>query len=223
MTLLNPVQKKLHRWSLVVPKRVVFLGTRPYVMRNDTAFTNVTSFTSLCMCSKFFLPIWILDLWYPGTCYLVQEVLVLHLFVCIQSFVYKNASKSAQFSRCLWTFDNFPQNCIVTVVLVCPTFALHEFIILENSIGFLYSGPVFLSFLPMFIIVASQFVLFICTCLLPFHTSTTTSPFLQIADCPLYKRMASHSRSDEMPLSPCSATNSLVFLSSNVTADLTLL
>jgi len=117
--------------------------------------------------SKFFLPTWILDLWYPGHCYLMQEVLVLHLFVCIQSFVHKNKMKSAQFCRCLWPSDNFPLNCIVTEVLVCPILALHEFIILENSIGFLYSGLVFLSFVPVFIFVASQFVLIICTHLCP--------------------------------------------------------
>lgn len=165
MALLNPVQKKLHRGSLVVPKGMVFLRTRPYVMWNDTAFTNVTSFTSLRMCSKFFLPTWILDLWYPGPCYLVQEVLVLHLFVCIQSFVHKNTSKSAQSCRRLWPFDNLPHNCIATEVLVCPIFALHKFITLENSTRFLYSRLVFLSFLPVFIIVASWFVLIICTSL----------------------------------------------------------
>ena len=174
-------------------------------------------------CSKFFLPTWILDLWYPGCCHLMQEVLVLHLFVCIQSFVHKNASKSAQFCIHLWPFDNFPLNCIVTEVLVCPIFALHEFIILEKSIRFLYSRLVFLSFLPVFIIVASRFVLIIRTRFLPFHTSTTPPPFLQNADCHFYKWLASHSRLGEMPVSPCSVTNSLAFLSSNVSADLTLL
>jgi hypothetical protein len=58
---------------------------------------------------------------------------------------------------------------------------------------------------------------------LPFHTSTTTPPFLQNVDCPLYKLLASHSRLDEMPVSPCSVANSFAFLSSNVSADLTLL
>jgi hypothetical protein len=98
-------------------------------------------------CSNFFLPSWILDLWYSGPCYLMQEVLVLHLLVCIQSFEHKNTSKSAQLSRRLWPLDsNFPQNSVVTEAPYFPIYALREFIILEKSIKFLYFQVCFSAF-----------------------------------------------------------------------------
>ena len=126
--LLSPRLQKLHVDSLVVLHWMVFLKTRPFVKWNNAEFTNVSSFTSLRMCSthftlscrilpfslltannffKFvyseitgqsawwvqFRPPWcclllwqlkfirtgltsILDFWYPGACYLLQEVLV---------------------------------------------------------------------------------------------------------------------------------------------------
>ena len=61
-----------------------------------------------------------------------------------------------------------------------------------------------------------------CTGLLPVHTWTVISLFLWNVECPLFKWLASHSRSGGMPLvSPHSATNS--HLSSSVSANLTLL
>ena len=94
----------------------------------------------------------ILDFWYPGPSYLVQEVLVLY-FVCIYVLYTKNALKSTQFSRYSTTFfDHFSflQNWVLTKVLVCPVYALYEFSVLDNSIRLLFLHvcfPVFLPFL----------------------------------------------------------------------------
>jgi hypothetical protein len=54
MTFLNPVLKKLHAESLVVPNQVAFLKTGPFVKWNNAEFMNVTSFTSLLMSSMHF-------------------------------------------------------------------------------------------------------------------------------------------------------------------------
>ena len=51
---LNPRLHKLHTDSLVVFHGVVFFKTRPFVKRNSTEFTNVSSFTLLHMCSTHF-------------------------------------------------------------------------------------------------------------------------------------------------------------------------
>ena len=59
---------------------------------------------------------------------------------------------------------------------------------------------VFLTFLPVFAIVASWIILIIHTSLLSFHTCTIMSLFLQNADCPFFKRLPSPSRSHGMPL-----------------------
>jgi len=49
--LLSPRLQKLHIYILVVRHWMVFLKTRPFVKRNKAEFTNVSSFTSLPMCS----------------------------------------------------------------------------------------------------------------------------------------------------------------------------
>jgi len=46
----------------------------------------------------------ILDFWYPGPSYLVQEVLVLYFFFLFSVLYIKNALKRAQFSRYSTTF-----------------------------------------------------------------------------------------------------------------------
>jgi hypothetical protein len=51
-------------------------------------------------------------------------------------------------------FDSFPQNWVITEVLVCPSYALREFTALDNSIRFLYLEVCF-SFFPVFPNVAS--------------------------------------------------------------------
>jgi len=66
-------------------------------------------------------------------------------------------------------FYSFPQNWVKTVVLVCPVFALHEFMVLDNSIRLLISLSVFLSFLPLFTTVESWIVPIICTSLVLPH------------------------------------------------------
>jgi hypothetical protein len=125
---------------LIVHHWMVFLKTSPFVKQNNAEFTNVSSFTSLLMCSTHFTlycrilrvslptskhfsclcilksteilpgssrlgPPWcclllrqlkliqagltsILDFWYPGPYYLMQEVLLLY-FVCIECPVHK--------------------------------------------------------------------------------------------------------------------------------------
>jgi hypothetical protein len=149
--LLSPRLKKLHIDSLVVYHGMVFLKTRPFVKRNNAEFTDVSSFTSLLMCSTHFtlpcrillfsLPttnnffkfvyseitgqsawqsclgslLWrlkvirtwltsILNFWYPGPSYLVQDV----LYFVFSVLYIKNALKSTQFSRYSITFcDHF--------------------------------------------------------------------------------------------------------------------
>jgi len=52
--LLRPRLQKLHIDSLVVRHSIVFLKTKPFMKRNNTEYTNVSSFTSLLMCSTHF-------------------------------------------------------------------------------------------------------------------------------------------------------------------------
>ena len=52
--LLSPRLQKLHVDSLVVCHWMVFLKTRLYVKQNNAEFTNVSSFTSLVLCSTHF-------------------------------------------------------------------------------------------------------------------------------------------------------------------------
>jgi len=54
--LLSPRLQKLHVHSLVVLHWMVFLKTRPSVKGDNAEFTNVSSFTSLLMCSTHFTP-----------------------------------------------------------------------------------------------------------------------------------------------------------------------
>ena len=51
---LSPRLQKLHVDRLVALHWIVFLKTRPFVKRNNAEFTNVSSFTSLLMCSTHF-------------------------------------------------------------------------------------------------------------------------------------------------------------------------
>ena len=149
-------------------------------------------------------------------------------FLFVFSVLYtKIALKSAQFSRYSTTFFflpfySFPQNWVITDILVYPVYAFHEFIVLNNSIGLLYFF-VFLSSRPVFTVVASWIILIICTSLLSFHTCTITSPFLRNADSPFFKHLPSPSRSHGMPLLALIVPQTLTFLSSNVWANLTLL
>ena len=50
--------QKLHTDSRVVAHWMVFLKTRPFVKRNNEEFTEVSSFTSLLMCSAHFTLSW---------------------------------------------------------------------------------------------------------------------------------------------------------------------
>jgi len=50
----EPQTQKLHVDSLVFRHWVVFLKTRPFVKQNNAEFTNISSFTSLLMCSTHF-------------------------------------------------------------------------------------------------------------------------------------------------------------------------
>ena len=52
--LLSPKKQKLPIVSLVVLHWMLFLKTRPFVKQNNTKFTNISSFTSLLMCSTHF-------------------------------------------------------------------------------------------------------------------------------------------------------------------------
>jgi hypothetical protein len=49
--LLNPRVQKLHIDSLVVCHRMLLKKKKPFVKQNKTEFTNISSFTSLLMCS----------------------------------------------------------------------------------------------------------------------------------------------------------------------------
>lgn len=54
MILLNPVLNKLHIESLPIPNWVVFLETRPFVMRSDAEFAIMSSFPLVFICSMHF-------------------------------------------------------------------------------------------------------------------------------------------------------------------------
>jgi len=54
MILLNTVLNKVHVQNLAVHTWLVFLNTRPLVKKNNAEFTNVSSFTSLLVCSVHF-------------------------------------------------------------------------------------------------------------------------------------------------------------------------
>ena len=268
-----PRMQKLHADSLVVCHQMIFLKTRPFVKRN-AEFTNVSSFTSLLMCSthftlscrilSFFLPTtnnffkfvyseitgesawWVLFrppwrclflwqrkviriglFWYPGPSSLVQEVLVLYFFClslvsCTQKMRWREHSL-ADTVPLFRPFYSFPQNWVIIEVLVCLVNALHEFIVLDNSIRLLYFHVCFPVFLPCVTIVASWIVLIVHTSLLSFTTCTIMSPFLRNADCPYFKHLSSPSRLRGMPLLALIVPQTLTFLSSNVWANLTLL
>jgi hypothetical protein len=188
MTLLNPVQKKLHWGSLVVATGVVFLRTRPYVMRNNAEFTIVTSFTSLCyvqhpnvqsLAAKSSCPP---GFWTSDIQDLVTSCRKCLYFICLCVFRDLYTKMHQTVHSLADAFDHLIT--FLRTAQVCPIFALHEFITLENSIRFLYSRPFFfcLSFLCS-LLLPSQFVLIICTRFFPFHTETTTSPFLQNNVC----------------------------------------
>ena len=93
----------------------------------------------------------ILDFWYPGPSYLMQEVLVLyfcfHLVSCTQKMHWREhiLADTVPLFR---PFYSFPQNWVKTEVLVCPVYALYEFIVLANSIGLLYFHVCFPVFPP---------------------------------------------------------------------------
>ena len=114
----------------------------------------------------------ILDFWYPGPSYLAQEVLVLSFFLylvsCAQKMRWREHSL-ADTVPLFWPFYTFPQNCVITEVLVCPVYSLHEFIVLENSIRLLYFLVCFRLSPLLFTIVASWIILIIRTILVVPH------------------------------------------------------
>ena len=83
-----------------------------------------------------------------------------------------------------------------------------------TAYGFFISIFVFLSFRPVFTILASWIVFIIRTILLSFHTCTNPSPFLRNTDCPFFKHLPSSSRSRGMPLLRLIVPQTLTFLSS---------
>ena len=99
-------------------------------------------------------------------------------------------------------FYSFPQNWVITEVLVCPIYALHEFTVLDNSIRLLYFHVCFPVFPP--------FVYNCCVMDRTYHSHKSCA-FTLAPLCHHSSRMlTSHSRSCGMPVSPHSATDSHV-------------
>ena len=181
------------------------------LLKSPESLLGVSCLGSLgvgCFCVHFssseldFLGFWTSDIW--DLAILCRKFLHFIFFLCVCSVLYtKNALKSAQFGRHIWLFNGFPQNWIITAVLVCPVYALREFIVLENSIKFFISRSVLLSFLSVFTVVVSWIMHIIHTSLLSIHTWTVMSLFLWNAHCPVFKWLVSCS-------SPQSTTNSHV-------------
>ena len=187
---------------------MVFFKTRPCMKRNNAEVTIVSSFTSHLMCSTHFTLSCRIRLFsFPTTNNFFK-------------FVYSEITGETAWQ----VLFRPPQCCLLLWQLrVIRTW-------LTSILDFWYPGPgffisifVFLSFCPVFTIVASCIVLIIRTSLLFFHTCTTTSPFLWNADCPFFKCLPSCSRSHGVSLLAFIVPQTLTILSSNVWANLTLL
>ena len=93
----------------------------------------------------------ILNFWYLGPSYFMQEVLVLYFVFNV--LCTKNLLKSTPFSRYsttffFWPFYSFLQNWVITEVLVCSIYGHYESIVLANSIRLLYFHVCFPVFPP---------------------------------------------------------------------------
>jgi len=167
--------------------------------------------------------IWILDLWYPGTCYHLQKVVV-HYCLFVFSVLYtKNGLKGAQFSRYIQPSDSFPEIWVITGVLVCPVYALHWFYCTEKQ----HKVSLFPSLFCLSFLCSELFRHGLCFSFaqvsLSLKTWTMTSSFLQNTDCPVVKWLVSNSRQVECPLLVLTLPQTLAFLSNSVSADLTIL
>ena len=167
----------------------------------------------------------ILDFWYPGPSYLVQEVLYFwggFEGVCV-SCTQRNALKSPQFSRCsitfFWPFYSFLQNWVITEVLVCSVYVLYECIVLDNNIRLLYFHVCFPAFVDNCVMDRNYHLHKSCLSTLArlrnLSSGTLTAPF--------FKHLPSPSGSHGMPLLALLVPQTLTLLSSNVWANLTLL
>ena len=109
-------------------------------------------------------------------------------FLFVISVLYtkkKNRLKRAQFSVYNTTFFrpsySFPQNWVITEVLVCSVYIFYEFAVLDNSIRLLYFHFCFyLSSLCLQWLHHGLYLPF--AQVLSFHTCTITWPFLRSAD-----------------------------------------
>ena len=166
----------------------------------------------------------ILDFWYPGPSYLMQEVLVLYflyLVSCTQKMRWREHSL-ADTVPLFSTILQFSLELSKNWVLFCPVYALYEFIVLANSIRLLYFCVCFpLSSLRLQLLCHGSYLSF--TQVLAFHTCTIMSPFLHNADFSFFKCLPSPSRSCGMFMRALIEPQTLTFLSSDVWANLTLL
>jgi len=95
---------------------------------------------------------WILDFWYPGPSYFVQEVLVHYFFVCNECPVQKKwiwrVQSLADTVASFLTILQFSSELSNNWGMVCPVCALHEFLVLDNSTMLLYFHVCFPVFPP---------------------------------------------------------------------------
>jgi hypothetical protein len=89
---------------------------------------NWTHFNSGFLISRTILP-------HTGSSY--SSLLCLYLVSCTQKMCWTAHSLADKY-HCYQPFYSVPQNWVKTEVLVCPVYALHEFILLDNSIRLLY-------------------------------------------------------------------------------------
>jgi len=167
----------------------------------------------------------IMDFWYPGPSYLVQEVLVLYICLylvsCSQKMCWREHSLADTvplFSTILQFSLELSKNWDTGLPCLCPLWIYST----SNSIRLLYFRVCFSSFLPSFTIVASWIVLIIRTSLVVPHLHHYVT-ILCNADFSFFKRLPSPTRLCGMPLWALIVPQTLTFLSSYVWANLTLL
>lgn len=124
-------------------------------------------------------------------------------------FVFSALYTKMHISRYIQPLDRFPRSEWKLRYLSAISMSIMNLLHWKTELGFFILRSVLMSFLRVIITVATWIVLSTRTSLLSACTRTITSPFLPNAYCPVFKLLASHSRSGRMPLnSPHRATNS---------------
>ena len=138
------------------------------------------------------------------------------------SLLYTHAVKSALFSRYIWPFDSFPQNWVIIDILVCPVYVLHEFIVLENSKFSLFPSLFYcLSFLSSLLLHHGSYIS-IAQLFCPFTLGLLHHLFSGMLTALFSSGWLHILGQVECSLLVLIVPQTLAFLSSNVSANLTL-